>query len=318
MTQDPTCKFEGPEKKLEIILVSPNPELRHNRDGKWDKVVRASRAEIISRISTDHLDAYLLSESSLFVWEDRVLMITCGKTTLVDAAPEFLNILDRDQVAFAFYERKSFMFPQEQPSDFEDDVGRLLEFFAGKSYRLGPANDDHVHVFYAPNTHDTPKKDVTLQVLMHDLDPGVMEIFASDVDRQPEEVEQQSGLNMIYPGMKKDSYLFSPYGYSLNAIAEKNYITIHVTPQPEGSYVSFETNIIEEDYNALVSRIISIFRPGRFSLVLTTSMDPACRSLRHTVGRNFAGYDIYEKSLYEFNSGYAVTFMNYIGNFGPD
>jgi S-adenosylmethionine decarboxylase len=318
LLQDPTCKFEGPEKKLEIILFSPSPELRHNHDGRWERVVQASRAEVISSIFTEHLDAYLLSESSLFVWEDRVLMITCGKTTLIDAVPEILKIIDRNLIAFVFYERKSFMFPHEQPSDFEDDVARLVDFFPGKSYRLGPANDDHVHVFYASNTHDMPKRDVTLQVLMHDLEPGVIKIFTSEIDCDAGEVEKRSGLNRIYTGMKKDSYLFSPYGYSLNAIFEKNYITIHVTPQPEGSYVSFETNVIQENYDALARQVISIFRPGRFSLVLTTSMDPTCRPLRHTVGRDFFGYDISEKSVYEFNSGYAVTFMNYISNYGPD
>lgn len=318
MTQDPPPKFEGPEKKLEIILFSPNPHLRSNNDGKWDSVVKASRAEIISTISTEYLDAYLLSESSLFVWEDRILMITCGRTTLVDAAPEILKIIDRSRIEFAFYERKSFMFPQEQPSDFEDDVSRLVKLFPGKSYRLGPANDDHVHIFYAANAQDKPKKDVTLQVLMHDPDPGVMAIFASEIDRKPADVENRSGLAAICPGMKKDSYLFSPCGYSLNAISDKNYLTVHVTPQPEGAYVSFETNVLEENYDALVERVISIFRPGRFSLVFTASMDPICRRLRRTVGRHFSGYDISEKSVYEFNSGYAVTFMNYIGSFGPD
>jgi len=106
-----TTKFEGPEKKLEIILFAPQAGLRSNRDGQWDRVAKASRAAIISGIATDDLDAYLLSESSLFVWEDRILMITCGKTTLINAVPEILKIVNRDRIAFVFYERKSFMFP---------------------------------------------------------------------------------------------------------------------------------------------------------------------------------------------------------------
>ena len=63
--------FEGPEKKLEVILFSPQFNIRNNNDGRWDKIVKASQADIISKKSTEHLDAYILSESSLFVWNDR-------------------------------------------------------------------------------------------------------------------------------------------------------------------------------------------------------------------------------------------------------
>ena len=60
----------------------------------------------------------------------------CGKTTLIHAVPEILKFVTKSNIAFVFYERKSFMFPKEQPSDFEDDVACLLQYFPGKSYRL--------------------------------------------------------------------------------------------------------------------------------------------------------------------------------------
>lgn len=41
-------------------------------------------------------------------------------------------------------------------------------------------------------------------------------------------------------------------------------MTIHITPEPEFSYVSFETNIASSDYRDLINRVIDTFQPGKF------------------------------------------------------
>lgn len=305
-------KFEGPEKKLEIILSEPQADLRSNADGRWNRVVNSSGAEIISSKSNSYLDAYLLSESSLFVWADRILMITCGQTTLLNSIPEILGIVDKQNVAQVFYERKNFMYPQDQPSDFEDDVAYMERYFPGKSYRLGPANDDHVHVFYSSHDVAAAEQDATLQVLMQDLDPAVSALYRRGGALTKEQVFHDSGLDRIFPGMDTDSHLFAPYGYSINGILDNWYFTVHVTPQPDGSYASFETNVLENDFSEVVARVLSLFNPQRFSLVLTTSMDEQCLDLHPTVNSSVTGYNATEKSLYEFDCGYTVTFFNYV------
>lgn len=311
-----STSFEGPEKKLEIIFLSPQPELRSNQGGRWDKAAEASGSKIISSISGTYMDAYLLSESSLFVWENAVLMITCGHTSLVNALPEILKLVDKSNVKFIFYERKNFMFPCEQPSDFEEDVRRIEEFFPGKSYRLGPANYDHLHVFYWASPGAVPEADATLQVLMNTLDPRVMKLFSEEHIKTAEQAGKHSGLYRLYSRETlvtlSDDYLFSPYGYSLNGISGKNYFTVHVTPQPLSSYASFETNIVEKDYSRVIKNIISVFRPGKFSLALTTGMENGLIPLHSTVKNVLPGYMLTEKSLYGFDSGYTVTFLNYI------
>ncbi len=305
-------KFEGTEKKLEIILFSPQTNLRSNIDNRWDSVVKASRASVISKISTVALDAYLLSESSLFVWDDRILMITCGKTTLARALPEILSIVGKDNVAFVFYEQKNFLFPQDQPSSFEDDVAFIMGYCPGKIYRFGPANHDHVNVFYWSQADVGTGRDATLQILLNEPDRSVMEIFYKKNSRTAIQAGERSGVYNICSGkMLIDDCLFSPYGYSLNGIFKTNYFTVHITPQPESAYVSFETNLIEKDYSEIIKNVISVFRPKRLSVVLTTSKDDLFPSSHSAVANGFTGYDMTEKSLYEFDSGYAVTFLNY-------
>lgn len=42
------------------------------------------------------------------------------------------------------------------------------------------------------------------------------------------------------------------------------YMTIHITPEPEFSYVSFESNVAASDYGPLITRVIETFQPGKF------------------------------------------------------
>ncbi len=304
--------FEGPEKKLEIILSGPIAGLRDNNDKKWDKTAKAARANIISKANTAGISAYLLSESSLFVWDDRILLITCGKTRLVEALPEILKIVDKKNIAFVFYEQKNFLFPDDQPSSFEEDVKLVEKYFPGKYYKLGPVNYDHVNVFYSSHGDDPPEEDATLQILMHNLNPGVIKLFYSKMNKSRVDIKKITGIGNLYKmDMITDEYFFSPSGYSLNSLNGSGYFTIHVTPQPAGSYVSFETNIVEKDYRATIDKVISIFRPERFSLLLTTGIK-GCSQLAHkTLYHAAKNYLVTDKSLYEFDCGYNVTFLNY-------
>ena len=317
--------FEGPEKKLEIMLFDPVPTLRTNADGKWNRITAASGAEIISRVSTPETDAYLLSESSLFVWNDRILIITCGNTRLIDAIDEIMTIIPIEDVALFFYERKNLMYPHSQQADFEHDVAEILAHFPGKSYRLGPANYDHIHIFFSTHadmaektSHKThpglpPDDDATLELMMHDLNPARLPLFHAGSRLSVQEIIAQTGLDRLYPDMTYDAYLFSPCGFSLNAISRETYFTVHITPQTSGSYASFETNRIDVDYSDILAQILFLFGPARFSFALTwfagnKDLSPGLTAEPERV----SGYRPTERSLYEFDSGYAVKFLNYV------
>ena len=41
-----------------------------------------------------------------------------------------------------------------------------------------------------------------------------------------------------------------------------------MTPEPEFSYVSFETNIAKASYTDLIQRVIELFLPGKFILTI--------------------------------------------------
>jgi len=303
--------FEGPEKKLEIILNSPCSNLRSNQDGRWERVVNASRSHIISSISAEGVDAYLLSESSLFVWEDRILMITCGKTTLVNAVPEILRLTGRRNVARVFYERKNMLYPDQQSTQFDDDVARLADFFSGRAHLLGAAADDHVHLYSAGAGASQPPGQATLQVLMHDLAPAVQACFSVRRAGTAARAETLCGLDRVYPDMARDSHLFSPHGYSANAVAGKSYHTVHVTPQPQNSYASFETNRFERDYAGTLHQVVSIFKPRRLMVLVTTARKSLGPQPHPSANATLQGYRLTRSDRHDFDCGTTVSISNH-------
>ena len=101
-------------------------------------------------------------------------------------------------------------------------------------------------------------------------------------------VSENCGLSDLYPISKYpeariDSYLFSPCGFSANAVIpaptgndgtgkprSSHYFNVHVTPEPQCSYASFETNVparqTGRETAEVLEQVVNIFRPGRFSV----------------------------------------------------
>lgn len=260
--------FEGPEKKVELALKAGQPSLRSRGRAYWDMIVDKSRAKILSSVSNESMDAYLLSESSLFVTDGWLTMITCGRTDLVAAVEQLGKDLGIDNLAYLVYERKNAHFQEYQPSNFFDDARRLSGMMPGKSFRFGDGDDHHVFLFHLDRAYEPAADDLTLEILMHGVDPQASRVFMSGPARKKDFIKEKSGVWSLIPGYQVDDYLFEPMGYSLNAIKGTKYYTIHVTPQKIGSYVSFETNGVEGDANETITRVLDIFKPQSCDVIL--------------------------------------------------
>jgi hypothetical protein len=73
---------------------------------------------IVSSRSNDGLDAYVLSESSLFVYPNKFVLKTCGTTKLLNSVPRLLELAGELGLAprRCKYSRASFLFPDQQVS----------------------------------------------------------------------------------------------------------------------------------------------------------------------------------------------------------
>lgn len=124
------------------------------------------KCKVLSVVKNKHVDAYLLSESSMFVFPHKVILKTCGTTTLLNGLPELLRIaveagfntdgdvVDGNVAATpyrVFYSRKSFMFPDKQMhphKSWRDEVEYLDEWFLnGSAYMVGKMNGEHWYLY---------------------------------------------------------------------------------------------------------------------------------------------------------------------------
>ena len=131
----PGTKFEGPEKTLEIDVVpetwTPPSDgdaggsvslpprrigLRAISRATLDSLLMSAQCCILSSASNKFFDSYVLSESSLFVYPFKMLIKTCGTTTLLRMLPPLLVETRRHGMMLEWvgYMRKNFMFPRLQ------------------------------------------------------------------------------------------------------------------------------------------------------------------------------------------------------------
>ncbi|MBW2509179.1 MAG: adenosylmethionine decarboxylase [Deltaproteobacteria bacterium] len=295
--------FEGPEKKLELIATPEFGSLRQLGEGVWRKVVEAAGASILSTLRNEHCDAYLLSESSLFVYDDWFAMITCGQTTLVDAFEEVLRWVPREAIAFLVYERKNEHYPEHQPTTFYDDARRLQALVPGRAIRFGDEHGHYIQMFHTTRPFRPETTDPTLEILMHSIDPGVAERFTGVGGTEGEGMAADLGIHSILPGFVTSEHVFEPAGYSLNALKDSEYYTIHVTPEDLGSYASFETNYdFGGGLNELVGAIVDLFRPRAFD-VLTFLPEGEARL-------SVSGYSLGDHVV-DALGGYRVSYFQY-------
>lgn len=175
---DSTNAFEGPEKLLEVWFAPTEkalpPGVKENGlkavDSKtWEGMLDLVNCQVLSIVRSEHVDAYLLSESSMFVFPHKLILKTCGTTTLllglrrllhiaaVEAGFPFHNAKSLDEVHAAatphrvFYSRKNFLFPDKQQGphrSWKQEVKFLDDTFEGGSaYMVGKMNGDHWYLY---------------------------------------------------------------------------------------------------------------------------------------------------------------------------
>ncbi|KPJ12862.1 S-adenosylmethionine decarboxylase proenzyme [Papilio machaon] len=278
--------------------------------------------------------------SSMFVSRRRWILKTCGTTTPLRCVRAVLA-LARDTAGHArvhnvFYSRREFARPHAQltPHDnFDSEVELLDSFFCdGRAYIMGPEKDcwylytllplegtvaalekEHREASEVSAGCAGCEPDQTIEILMSDLDPAVMNIFTRAHSASAHHATKESGIDKIIPGMVIDDYLFDPCGYSMNGVAKDGcYMTIHITPERSCSYVSFESNVPVSSYDEVVARVLHAFRPGRFVLTVFATPDAAGSAAPRQLKSfsSLCGYEQKEAQYCRF-SGYELHYALY-------
>ncbi|GLP97183.1 adenosylmethionine decarboxylase [Paraferrimonas sedimenticola] len=274
--------FEGSEKKVQIRVTPQAGSLRELGIEFWRALVAQSQASILSQVQSAELDAFILSESSLFVWDDRFVMITCGNISLVDSIGFFLQRFDRELLAEVSFQRKNEYQSHLQKTTFEQDQQQLSQWLPGRAHQLGHLDGHHNFIWYWHAGHQPKALDINTELLMYHISGEAADYLRSQ-GQSIAGVRRALALEDLFAGFIIDDFLFEPYGYSVNGVKGCQYFTIHITPQEDSSYVSFETNIdLALNHPTLLDQLCQILNPSSFDLI-TFNCSPSLTASDDTV-----------------------------------
>jgi len=152
-------------------------------------------------------------------------------------------------------------------------------FENGKAQIIGSNQLDKWYTYIADYRENKKTKEINLEILMNNLDKKVMQQFFKG-EKTVKEITNLSGIEDLSCGAIIDAYQFEPCGYSMNSLLDNSFSTIHITPEENCSYVSYETNISEDvmlksgmNYTDLINKVLDIFKPGSISVSLFADFD---------------------------------------------
>ncbi|KAF9905694.1 spermidine resistance protein [Linnemannia zychae] len=229
--------FEGPEKLLEIHFAPRMQDVQHIRTplnnkpsfshgneqqqeidnqqdryglriipkATWEEMLDIVQCKVLHSTHTHpSVDAYVLSESSFFVFPHKLILKTCGTTTLLMALPKILELaqewcgllyspsfsndeqVQQLQPYRVFYSRKKFLFPEKQVHvhrEWKDEVEFLDRHFNnGAAYTIGKVNGDHWCLYVTAPFHEYPARGGLEDNRIQDKEETAMENFQEESD----------------------------------------------------------------------------------------------------------------------------------------
>nr|Q42613.1 RecName: Full=S-adenosylmethionine decarboxylase proenzyme 1; Short=AdoMetDC 1; Short=SAMDC 1; Contains: RecName: Full=S-adenosylmethionine decarboxylase 1 alpha chain; Contains: RecName: Full=S-adenosylmethionine decarboxylase 1 beta chain; Flags: Precursor [Brassica juncea]CAA65044.1 S-adenosylmethionine decarboxylase [Brassica juncea] len=288
--------FEGLRERLEVSFFEPSlfldthgKGLRALSKSQIDEILAPAECTIVSSLSNDELDSYVLSESSLFIFPYKIIIKTCGTTKLLLSIEPLLRLAGGVslEVKSVRYTRGSFLCPGGQPfpqRNLSEEVSVLDGHFAkmglsSVAYLMGDDDETkkwHVYSASAPAKNSNGDNNVyTLEMCMSGLDKDKASVFFKNESSSAGSMTDNSGIRKILPQSQICDFEFEPCGYSMNSVEGDASSTIHVTPEDGFSYASFEAvgyDFTTMDLSQLVSRVLTCFEPKQFSVAVHSSV----------------------------------------------
>lgn len=297
--------FEGPEKKLEFLSLTHN--FLKEPQSFWQELVSVCHAEIIKTLEIPGCRSYLLSESSLFIWAHRVLMITCGQTELIKSAQLLFERYGKEAFNQFFFQRKNENFPEYQKSFVCEDFKSLQDLFPeGQSLQFGDKDDHHLNLFeYSSRSIKFTELDRTLEVLMYGVCEEFCQMFFDPGESSKKHISHI--LGSFFPGYRREEHWFEPWGYSMNALKTGEYYgTVHITPGKNQNYISFELNgISPNEVSDFLDRIHTHFSPRSCDVIYFDPLSEVPLSPLWTPLK------LRQSRQYSLSTGHKVTYLHW-------
>lgn len=226
--------FHAPEKSLELVFPQNAPTLLQEGRAFWQDWLNPVGVMILSEIQNPFCRAFLLSESSLFVFQQKLLLITCGHRLSEDAATKLSshdllkNWAEKNWDEICLLEEKNLVL-QEKP-----EVRGPI--FVGCPARRRTA--------------------------FMDLNPSALAHFTGNNWTLPGLTIFNRHFNLT------DKHIFTtPAGFSANFLGDTQYACVHISPTAKPCYASLESNLDAHTHDILAAALCEDLRPEKVSKI---------------------------------------------------
>lgn len=253
--------FDAAEKLLEIEVRRGSGSLRALEPHAVSSIVEAGGGSILGSAVGRLVDAYVLSESSLFVRERSLSLLTCGRTDLGRSFEAFVDSVGAEAVASVRLSRERDRFPASAGTHFEDDVERIARFFDAEVLESthGPAT---LRSFQSGELSAA----LDFRIFCVGLSGEARRVFLGD----PRGVAATlAAIDAAFPAELSQVHHFEPSGFSMNLAQGEVEVCVHVSPEPTADVASVESSATDPALRlALLDAAERIFRPGSISVTL--------------------------------------------------
>jgi S-adenosylmethionine decarboxylase len=253
--------FDAAEKLLEIELRRGSPSLRALGRDAWARIVEAGGGEILASSAGRHVDAHVLSESSLFVRERSMSLLTCGRTELGRSLEALVERVGADVIEGVRFTREADRFPAAARTTFEADVDIIARWFEGESLKCsrGAASLRSFEWGRMASTLD-------FRVFCAGLGEISRHAFLEDARGASALV---AGIPAVFSAEISQSHHFAPSGFSMNLARGEDVACVHVSPEASADVASVESSTPDAGLRlALLDEAERVFQPRGISVTL--------------------------------------------------
>lgn len=254
--------FDPAEKMLEIELRQSAPSLRALSREVWARVVEASGGSILRGEEGAELDAYILSESSLFVGERSMTLLTCGRTLLPRSFMALLEHIRPTDLSGLRFSRQRDRHPSEALSSFEEDISELSRVLEG-SVESAVSGEEQLASFEVGEL----TRGFDFRIFASGIADLKRRLF-EEPSARPEALLRGFSLPGGEPELRQ-LHAFEPTGHSMNWVRGADAFSVHVSPEASADLASVATNSRDLMARAaLLERALEIFEPKRVAVLL--------------------------------------------------
>ena len=272
--------FEAVEKRLEVRfkLESNTPNLLHYPNSFWQQLLDHCGATIINSMKTADCHAYVLSESSLFVFQQRLILITCGNCPLVKCALALIEKFGKHQIVQLVFQRQPERQPQRQITQFQQDEQLLAQRLSNNQYQQAIPLMFHYQDATQASVTTQPQPCYRLQLQQLS---GAAFTAIQGQDYSADQLQFSLGLSQWAQRYQINDWVFKPIGYSANGLAGDHYFTLHLSPDATYSLLSVETNDAQL-FQHLTAHLQGLFSPEQCLIVSAPPTNSLIKSDAHT------------------------------------